>query len=87
MTDRQDWLHPEEIAAQLQVSTETVLSWLRIGTLEGELGADQVWRVAPAALEAQLRQRAPRAGTALLKRLESSSRPEDSDKTGTDERR
>ena len=51
-------LTPEQVAERLQVSTASVLFWLRMGRLSGSKVAYQTWRITPAEIEAFLERRA-----------------------------
>lgn len=63
MTDNQEWLTPEEVAARIKVSEETVRRWLRSGQLVGSLLSGRHWRVFVAELDAFMQRSRPRPGT------------------------
>src|SRR5579862_3217636 len=48
------YLTPEQVAAQLQVVTDTVYRWLRAGKLRGVRVSHKAWRIAPRDLDAFL---------------------------------
>jgi excisionase family DNA binding protein len=48
------YLTPEQVAAQLQVVTDTVYRWLRTGKLRGVRVSHKAWRIAPRDLDAFL---------------------------------